>query len=156
MPDVHGRHSEIIEVARDRCIAVLLDVESYPSWYETFDEVTVCERDAQGRASRLTIVAGAGPLGDLRVDIEYAYELPNAIAGKQTGGDGNIKGLSSRWLLEAVGETSTRATFSLEASAGNWRTKVALKAAGPLVRAGLVDDFPKALKLRLERTGGPV
>jgi len=151
MPDVEGRCSELIEASRDRCVAVLLDVERYPRWYDTFDEVTVLEHDPEGRPERLAFAAQAGPLGNLRVELRYAYDLPGLITGRQTGGDGNVRDLSSTWLLELESPGTTRVTFALEASAGNWKTKAAFRMAGPLVRTGLIDAFPRALKTRMEQ-----
>ena len=49
----------VISASPERCEAVALDVERYPEWAADIKEVTVAERDDQGRASRVTFRAAA-------------------------------------------------------------------------------------------------
>lgn len=49
----------VISAPPERCAEVALDVERYPEWAADIKEVTVAERDDQGRASRVTFRAAA-------------------------------------------------------------------------------------------------
>ena len=140
----------VVAAPRESCTAVLLDVERYPEWYDTLDEVAILRRDDAGRPAGVAIVAEAGPLGALRIELALAYELPEAITATRSGGDARIAGWRSRWELRADGPDATRVSYALEATAGDRATAVALRVAGALVRRGLVDAFPEALRRRVE------
>ena len=46
----HANERIRIDASTDECLAVVLDFENYPSWARDLKQVTIQERDAEGRA----------------------------------------------------------------------------------------------------------
>jgi ribosome-associated toxin RatA of RatAB toxin-antitoxin module len=49
----------MIRATPEHCFDILVDFERYPEWSPDIKSVTVLEHDAQGRATRVAIRAGA-------------------------------------------------------------------------------------------------
>jgi hypothetical protein len=65
MKELHGRASATVPAPAADCFVLLLDVESYPSWYaEVVRSVRTMERDAGGAPTlaATTVHFGLGPL----------------------------------------------------------------------------------------------
>jgi hypothetical protein len=64
--DLHGTAAARADVPVDRCVALLADVERYPTWHpDVVREVEILERDERGRATeaRTKLRAAIGGVG---------------------------------------------------------------------------------------------
>ena len=147
MSDVEGSHRARVEAPIAACLALLRDFERYPGWYETIDAVTVLERGPEG--TRLRCAAAAGPLGS--VEFELLMETSETgVAGSQVGGDGKVEHVTMTWTLEPLGDAATLVDFAFSADARGRATRLALRAARPLVERDLVREPVEALRRTLE------
>lgn len=151
MADLDGHHSVTVEAPRETCIAVLLDAERYPAWYDTLDRVAVEGWDSACRPHVVAITADAGPLGSIGFRLRQSYDLPASIAGEQVDNAGRIVDVTNRWELEPISEGSTRVTYTFSANASGFAARAALRAARPLAERGLIRGFAEALKDEAER-----
>lgn len=101
-----------IAASPDRCFAVALDFERYPEWAAGLREVTVLERDDQGRGKRVRFRAAA--MGQsIRYTLEYDYsDAPRTLAWKQVDGDLTRK-LDGSYVFDDDGTGGTRMTYHL-------------------------------------------
>jgi len=86
----------------DRCYAVAVDFERYPEWARDVKEVTVLERDADGRGSRVEYrVAGLGQ--SIHYILEYDYgDAPAAFSWELAESD-KLRQLDGRYGFEPEG-----------------------------------------------------
>ena len=81
-----------------RCFEVSADIASYPSWAADIKEVTIDERDAEGRPSVVTFRAAAfGRSTSYTLAYDYT-EAPGVLAWVQTSGDITSK-LDGRYVF---------------------------------------------------------
>jgi ribosome-associated toxin RatA of RatAB toxin-antitoxin module len=103
-----------IAASPERCFEIALDFERYPEWAAGLREVTVLERDDQGRGSKVRYRAAA--MGQsIRYTLEYDYsDAPRTLAWKQVDGDLTRK-LDGEYVFEAdPGDAqTTRMTYHL-------------------------------------------
>lgn len=100
-----------IEAPVERCLAVALDFERYPSWARDVKQATVLERDAEGRGARVEYRA-AGLGKSFRYTLEYDYsQMPSAFSWRLVEGEG-LRRLDGSYRFEADGE-STRVHYEL-------------------------------------------
>ena len=96
-----------------RCFAVSADIDSYPSWAADIKEVTVDERDGEGRPSVVTFRAAAfGRSTSYTLAYDYS-EAPNVLSWVQTAGDITSK-LDGRYVFAATPDGGTEVTYHLE------------------------------------------
>ena len=96
-----------------RCFAVSADIDSYPSWAADIKEVTVDERDGEGRPSVVTFRAAAfGRSTSYTLSYDYS-EAPNVLSWVQTAGDITSK-LDGRYVFAATPDGGTEVTYHLE------------------------------------------
>jgi ribosome-associated toxin RatA of RatAB toxin-antitoxin module len=95
----------------DRCYAVAVDFERYPEWARDVKEVTVLERDAQGRSARVEYrVAGLGQ--SIHYVLEYDYgDAPDSFSWRLVESD-KLHQLDGRYGFEPEG-TGTRVAYDL-------------------------------------------
>jgi uncharacterized membrane protein len=95
----------------DRCYAVAVDFEGYPEWARDVKEVTVLERDSDGRGSRVEYrVAGLGQ--SIHYILEYDYgDAPDAFSWELVESD-KLRQLDGRYGFEPEG-TGTRVAYDL-------------------------------------------
>ena len=79
--------TSLIQASIERCYAVALDFEAYPSWATDVKDAKIIARDEQGRASRVEFRASA--LGrSTHYTLEYNYsELPSRLSWHIVEGD---------------------------------------------------------------------
>ncbi|GAC1316458.1 MAG: hypothetical protein NVSMB25_02190 [Thermoleophilaceae bacterium] len=147
--EIAGMHVVEVAASREECVALLLDVERYPAWYDTLDSVEVVDRDAEGRAAAARVRAGAGRLGAVEFVLAYRYALPGRIEASQIGGDGRVVRIRSSWTLEARDRT-TLIAYRFNAEAGGRAIRLALRAARPLVERDLIAGFAESLAREVE------
>jgi ribosome-associated toxin RatA of RatAB toxin-antitoxin module len=95
----------------DRCYAVAVDFERYPEWARDVKEVTVLERDAEGRSARVEYrVAGLGQ--SIHYLLEYDYgDAPDSFSWQLVESD-KLRQLDGRYGFEPEG-TGTRVAYDL-------------------------------------------
>jgi uncharacterized membrane protein len=100
-----------IDASREACLAVALDFERYPEWARDLKQVTIEERDAEGRGSKVEFRAAA--MGkSFRYTLQYDYsELPTAFSWKLIEGEG-LRRLDGSYRFEPEDE-STRVHYEL-------------------------------------------
>lgn len=110
MADEAHEHTTV-EAPPDRCYAVAVDFERYPEWARDVKEVTVLERDADGRGSRVEYrVAGLGQ--SIHYILKYDYgDAPDAFSWELVESD-KLRQLDGRYGFELEG-TGTRVAYDL-------------------------------------------
>jgi hypothetical protein len=92
-------HEQIdIATTAGRCFAVASDFESYPSWTSDVKQVTVLERDAFGRGTRVEFrIAGLGRRVRYVLDYDFA-DAPHAFSWSMVEGD-LLRALDGRYAF---------------------------------------------------------
>lgn len=110
MPD--STHEEIVVAASPAmCFGVAADFEEYPTWASDVKQVTVVERDADGRGARVEYRASA--LGrSIRYVLDYDWaEAPAAFSWTLVEGD-LVRAIDGRYGFAARGD-DTLVTYDL-------------------------------------------
>jgi hypothetical protein len=94
-----------------RLFEIATDYERYPAWARDVKQVSILERDAEGRGSRVEYrVAGLGK--SIRYVLEYDYsEAPGAFSWHFVEGDW-LRRLDGRYGFESE-DGGTRVTYDL-------------------------------------------
>ena len=96
-----------------RCFAVSSDLDAYPQWAADIKEVTVHDRDDQGRPQLVTFRAAAfGRSTSYTLAYDYSG-APNVLSWVQTRGDITSK-LDGRYVFEPAPGGGTEVTYHLE------------------------------------------
>lgn len=96
----------------ERCFAVVTDIERYPEWAADIKQVTVEERDGDGRPQVVAFRAAAfGRSTSYTLTYDYS-DAPHALSWRQTKGDITTK-LDGRYVFEAA-DGGTDITYHLE------------------------------------------
>jgi ribosome-associated toxin RatA of RatAB toxin-antitoxin module len=97
----------------ERCFAVSSDIDAYPQWAADIKEVTVHDRDDQGRPQLVTFRAAAfGRSTSYTLSYDYSA-APNVLSWVQTRGDITSK-LDGRYVFEPTADGGTEVTYHLE------------------------------------------
>ena len=76
----HANERIRIDASREECLAVVLDFESYPSWARDLKQVTITERDDDGRG-RLVEFRAAAMGQSFKYVLAYDYtNLPESFS----------------------------------------------------------------------------
>jgi len=107
--EAHERIS--VSASPDRCREVTVDFVNYPKWARDVKQVSIIDRDSEGRGSQVEYrVAGLGR--NVRYVLEYDYsEMPNSFSWHLVEGD-VLKKLDGRYGFEAQA-VGTRVTYDL-------------------------------------------
>jgi carbon monoxide dehydrogenase subunit G len=132
--------------------AIVADVESAPAWQRGFDSVVAVERDDRGRAMSCDTVT------DMKVKlfaarVSFAYQPVGRLDWSQEHGD--LRSMTGSWQLEALGDSRTRATYTLHADPGTLLSRFIKGALEEKLRAVLIDNRPTELKARVEGAAMP-
>lgn len=100
-----------IDAPPDRCYAIALDFDNYPTWAADIKEVEVLERDNAARGTKVRFRAAA--MGQsIRYTLAYDHsDAPRVLAWKQVGGDMTRK-LDGSYVFDADG-AGTCMTYNL-------------------------------------------
>jgi ribosome-associated toxin RatA of RatAB toxin-antitoxin module len=102
----------VVAATPERCFAVASDIDAYPTWAGDIKEVTVHDRDSEGRPLLVTFRAAAfGRSTSYTMSYDYS-EAPAVIAWVQTRGDITAK-LDGRYVF-APSDGGTEVTYHLE------------------------------------------
>jgi len=106
-----GSDVALISAPPEKCFAIAIDFEKYPQWASDVKEVTVLERDAQGRALKVEYRASA--LGrSTHYTLTYDYsDAPNRLSWSLIEGD-IMRAIKGAYTFDAVAE-GTRATYEM-------------------------------------------
>ena len=113
MADQATEHTSVA-APPERCFAVVADIEHYPEWAADIKEVTVHERDGEGRP-----LAGhlprrrLRPLHELHPRLRLLPRRPGCSAWRLTRGDITTK-LDGSYIFEGADGGGTDITYHLE------------------------------------------
>jgi ribosome-associated toxin RatA of RatAB toxin-antitoxin module len=102
-----------VAASPERCFEVADDIERYPEWFAEIKDVTVHERDPEGRPSLVSFRAAAFGRS---TSYTLAYDLrdaPRALGWRLTKGDITTR-LDGRYEFEPTGDGRTEVTYHLE------------------------------------------
>ena len=103
----------VVTATPERCFAVSADIDSYPQWAVDIKEVTVHDRDSEGRPLLVTFRAAAfGRSTSYTLSYDYS-DAPAVIAWVQTRGDITAK-LDGRYVFALTDDGGTEVTYHLE------------------------------------------
>ena len=102
-----------VSATPERCFAVSADIGAYPQWAADIKDVTIDERDDQGRPYLVTFRAAAfGRSTSYTLAYDYT-QAPEVLAWVQTRGDITAK-LDGCYVFAAVDGGGTEVTYHLE------------------------------------------
>jgi ribosome-associated toxin RatA of RatAB toxin-antitoxin module len=100
-----------IEADPQRCLAVVLDYEQYPTWAKDLKQVTILDRDDEGRGRHVEFRA-AGLGQSFRYTLEYDNsQLPDTLTWTLLESD-KLRRLDGSYRFEAE-DGSTRVHYEL-------------------------------------------
>ena len=103
----------VVAASPERCFAVSSDIDAYPQWAGDIKEVTVHDRDDQGRPLLVTFRAAAfGRSTSYTLAYDFS-EAPRSLSWVQTRGDITAK-LDGSYLFEPAVGGGTEVTYRLE------------------------------------------
>ncbi len=95
-----------------RCFAIAADIERYPEWARDIKEVTVHERDQEGRPTLVSFRAAAfGRSTSYTLAYDY-LQAPRVFAWRLTQGDITAK-LDGTYVFDPI-DAGTEVTYHLE------------------------------------------
>ena len=102
-----------VSATPERCFEVSADIGAYPQWAADIKEVTITERDDQGRPTVVTFRAAAfGRSTSYTLAYDYS-EAPAVLSWVQTQGDITSK-LDGRYVFAPATGGGTEVTYHLE------------------------------------------
>src|SRR5918996_2763047 len=104
----------VVDATPERCWQVAVDFERYPEWASRIKEVTIEERDDEGRPLRVTYRAGA--MGrSTQYTLRYDYsEGPRQLSWVLEKGD-IMRTLDGSYVFDGADDGRTDVTYHLEA-----------------------------------------
>ena len=103
----------VVSATPARCFEVSSDLGAYPRWAADIKEVTIDERDEQGRPELVTFRAAAfGRSTSYTLAYDYS-QAPKVLSWVQTRGDITSK-LDGCYVFEPNGDGGTEVTYHLE------------------------------------------
>jgi hypothetical protein len=107
----HASERIRIDATPDECLAVVLDFENYPSWAKDLKQVTITERDAEGRG-RLVEFRAAAMGQSFKYVLAYDYaDLPESFSWILDSGE-KLRRLDGTYRFEPEGD-GTRVHYDL-------------------------------------------
>jgi hypothetical protein len=102
-----------VSATPERCFEVSADIAAYPQWAADIKEVTIEQRDAEGRPSLVTFRAAAfGRSTSYTLAYDYS-KAPGVLSWVQTHGDITAK-LDGQYVFAAAPDGGTEVTYHLE------------------------------------------
>ena len=117
MPSYGECHSAEVAMSPQECFDALTDFEHLPQWQRAVKEVTVLERDEQGRASVVEYAVDAA-VKTVRYRLRQIYDEPRRLASEYLGGD--FRDFCGEWRLEPAGERCTHVELDLRIDPGRF------------------------------------
>ncbi|MFP5308506.1 MAG: SRPBCC family protein [Actinomycetes bacterium] len=104
--------SVTIAASPETVLAVITDIEAYPSWAEGMQSAEVLETDAEGRPARARFAVDAKVV-EVAYTLSYAYQGTEEVSWTLVEGE-TITQLDGAYVLEDQGDV-TKVTYTLEA-----------------------------------------
>jgi carbon monoxide dehydrogenase subunit G len=133
MGELEASHTVEIAAPLDEVYAVAADVPNAVDWQPSVISIDVIEKNDDGTARLVELEADA-VVKKAKSVLRYDYSPPDGISWVQEQGD--TKSLLGEWVLEAIDDGHTRATYSLRADPGRM---LGMLLRGPV--EGKVKDF---------------
>jgi ribosome-associated toxin RatA of RatAB toxin-antitoxin module len=103
----------VLTASPERCFAVVADIERYPDWAADIKDVTVHERDEQGRPTLVSFRAAAfGRSTSYTLAYDYS-QAPRVLSWRLTKGDITTK-LDGSYVFDPADGGGTEITYHLE------------------------------------------
>ena len=103
----------VVAASPARCFEVSSDIGAYPQWAADIKNVTIDERDEQGRPRVVTFRAAAfGRSTSYTLAYDYS-QAPEVLSWVQTAGDITSK-LDGQYVFAPNGDGGTEVTYHLE------------------------------------------
>jgi uncharacterized membrane protein len=147
---IHGSATEEIEAPIDRVFEVAADVEGSPRWQPEIKRVEVLERDGDGRQTLVHTESDA-KVRRLGSTLRFSYDAPAGLSWHQE--DGDLKSVEGSWEFEDLGDSRTRATYSMTVDLGRMLGMVIRGPLVDLLRSQMVESMPGKLKRFVEAEG---
>jgi hypothetical protein len=138
-------HEQIdIAASPARCFAVATAFEDYPTWTSDVKQVTVVERDALGRGTRVEFhVAGLGRRVRYVLDYDFA-DAPHAFSWSMVEGD-LLHALDGRYAFTPDGE-GTRVDYTLRVDLAVPMPGLLKRRASGMIMGNALRDLKRALE----------
>jgi len=107
----HANERIRIDASIEECLGVVLDFENYPSWARDLKQVTIQERDAEGRGALVEFRAAA--MGQsFKYVLKYDYSsMPDSFSWVLDSGE-KLRQLDGTYRFEPEGD-ATRVHYDL-------------------------------------------
>jgi carbon monoxide dehydrogenase subunit G len=128
MANLTGSSSAEIEAPLERVWALVADVERAPDWQGGLKEMSVLERDGEGRAVLCESQSDA-KVRTIKSIVRFTYDDPDRLSWRQEKGE--LKSVDGSWDLVDLGDGRTRATYSIEVDLG--------RMLGMVIRGPMID-----------------
>jgi len=112
---ISGESSGEVAASIERCWSVVEDLSRAPEWQQGLTEVTVLERDSDGRALVCDTVIDAR-FREVRCRVRCSFQPPGRMVFERIAGE--VPELRGSWKLEALGPDRTRAVYALAVDPG--------------------------------------
>ena len=138
-------HEQIdIATSTARCFAVASAFEDYPSWTSDVKQVTVLERDALGRGTRVEYhVAGLGRRVRYVLDYDFA-DAPHAFSWSMVEGD-LLRALDGRYAF-TPSASGTHVDYTLRVELAVPMPGVVKRRASGMIMGNALRDLKRALE----------
>jgi hypothetical protein len=137
---------EYIDIAcpPGRCFAVATDFEEYPSWTSDVKQVTVLDRDALGRGSRVEFhVAGLGRRVRYVLDYDFS-DAPRSFSWSMADGD-LLRALDGRYSFTAS-DGGTHVDYELTVALAVPMPGLVKRRASGMIMGNALRDLKRALE----------
>lgn len=135
-----------IDAPPEECLAVVLDFEAYPTWAKDLKQVTVLERDADGRGTRVDFRA-AGLGQSFRYTLAYDNSaLPDALSWELLESD-KLRRLDGSYRFEPD-DGSTRVHYELTVEIAIPLPGLIKRRAASMIMGTALKELKKAVEAR--------
>jgi len=109
--DLSGSESIEIDAPIEHCFEVIADVEAAPEWQGSMKSADALEHDEDGRPLLVETRIDA-LVATVKLVLRFSYDEPTGMRWSRESGD--LKSLEGSWVLEDLGGSRARATYSLD------------------------------------------
>lgn len=148
---LNAERTESIAATLEELWAVVADVEGYPDWHPFFTEVSVRERDDDGRVLVADCRHDASVIV-LRTELHFRYKDGATVHAEGTGRD--LKSMAGSFEL-APGDGDVAVTHELQVNPG---LKLGLMLRGPIeerVRRSVLDGAFRGMRGKVDAEPAP-
>jgi hypothetical protein len=142
----HASERIRVDASPDECLAVVLDFERYPEWARDLKQVTITERDAEGRG-RLVEFRAAAMGQSFKYILAYDYaNLPESFSWVLDSGE-KLRKLDGTYRFEPEGD-GTRVHYDLEVDLSIPLPGLIKRRAAGMIMGTALKELKKAVESR--------